>query len=322
MKKQTALLAILGLASGVFAQSTIIYSPAKAIKDQALSLKSWGSGTISETDEVAFEGVYSLRISMRNYFQGGSMNLERPIDLSQSFADSNNLLRFAVRVADSNLTLGGTGGGGGAPSAGGTGGGKGGGAAGGGAPTGGQGGGQTGTTASLAPEATQLRNLRVIVSTTDGKKSEIYLPINTVRLGGKTWIMAAAPLKAISGLSATNKMVNGIAVSGDAIATIYVGDVRVINDSTPINGEMEPNQTRNLALGDEIEFRGRGFGGASVLKYSWDFDSKDGIQVDAEGAVIKRRFRAPGEYTVTLTISDVYGLKAPYTTSVKLKVNP
>ena len=54
MKKQTALLAILGLASGVFAQSTIIYSPAKAIKDQSLSLKAWGSGTISETESAAY----------------------------------------------------------------------------------------------------------------------------------------------------------------------------------------------------------------------------------------------------------------------------
>jgi hypothetical protein len=97
--------------------------------------------------------------------------------------------------------------------------------------------------------------------------------------------------------------------------------MRVVNDTTPIRGDV--NQTNlNLALGDEIEFIAHGMGGSSVLKYTWDFDSADGIQVDAEGQVIKRKFRKPGDYTITLTVTDAYGLKAPYSTTIKAKVNP
>lgn len=326
MKKAMAAMTLAALAGAAFGQAMSLYSPVRSIRDQAISLRPWGSGTIGETDELAFEGTYSIRVSTRNYFQGGTMAMEKPVELAGAFGDKNNLLRFTVRVADVNLTLGGGGAGGGnAPRGAGAGGGAstGGGLAGGEeGRQGGAGGAASPPTSTLPPEATQLKNLRFIFSTSDGKKSEIYVPINTSRLGDRNWITVAVPLQAITGFEKTNKSVSGIGISGDAISTFYIGDIRVVNDSTPINGEMSPNQDRNLALGDEVEFRGRGFGGSSVLRYSWDFDESDGIQTDAEGAVIKRRFRRPGTFTVTLTITDVYGLKAPYTTKVKVKVNP
>jgi PKD repeat protein len=78
----------------------------------------------------------------------------------------------------------------------------------------------------------------------------------------------------------------------------------------------------NLALGDTVTFTATGDGGSSILKYSWDFDSADGIQTDAEGRSVQRRFRKAGDFVITLTISDYYGLKAPYTATVKVKVNP
>jgi hypothetical protein len=123
-------------------------------------------------------------------------------------------------------------------------------------------------------------------------------------------------------------MVKEIAFAGDSSATFYVGDLRVINDTTPITGEGKIDRT-NMALGDEATLSAYGYGGSSVLKYEWDFDS-DG-QADAEGPSIKHKFRtAPSgvtghegwDQTVTLTISDVYGLKQPYKTQFKVHVNP
>jgi hypothetical protein len=102
---------------------------------------------------------------------------------------------------------------------------------------------------------------------------------------------------------------------------LYVGELRVVNDTTPITGE--PNlRTLNLALGDEVAFSASGYGGSTILKYSWDFDDKDGIQEDAVGQSVRHKFRKPGPYTVTLTISDAYGLKKAYTTTIKATVNP
>jgi|CXWL01.1.fsa_nt_gi hypothetical protein len=318
----------IGMLAATAAAQHAIYTPVRTLKDQSMNLRAWGSGTISETDELAYEGTYSIRVSTRNFFQGGTVLLEKPSDLAADFSDKNNLIRFTIRVADANLTLGGGGGGtagdggerGGAR--GGVGGLGGAGGAGGAGGIGGAGGARPGPTATINPEAMNLKNLRFIFTTSDGKKSEVYVPINTTKAGERNWITVAVPLQSITGLDKSNKAITGIGISGDAISTFYVGDIRIVNDSTPISGEMIPNQERNLALGDEVEFRGLGFGGSSVLKYSWDFDDKDGIQNDAEGQQIKRRFRLPGTYKVTLTITDVYGLKKPYSTTVQLKVNP
>ena len=151
-------------------------------------------------------------------------------------------------------------------------------------------------------------------------KSEAYVNVGT-NSGDKAWKGISVPLNAITGLARTNKIVRDIAFSGDATATFFVGEIRVVSDTTPITGEVNVREV-NLALGDELELKGTGFGGASILKYSWDFDDKDGIQEDAEGQVVKRKFRVPGKYTVTLTITDQYGLKKPYKTSLKVTVNP
>lgn len=321
----------LGIVVAGVASAQTIYIPNRKISDQGINLKGWGSGTISETDEVYVEGAYSLQVTTRNYFQGGLINLAKPVDLSGAFSDKNNLLRFAIRSSGEKpkfaTTVGRPGAGGGPSSAGsGAGGGGlaggegGGGGAAGGRDGGAQGGGSTtpqGTT--IATDAV-LRTLRLVVTTTDGLKSEAYLNIRST--GAEAWRNFSLPLGAIKGFDRTNKSIQSIAISGDAISTFWVGDIRVVNDTTPISGEMNHKSDMNLALGDEREFVAYGFAGSTPLKYTWDFDDSDGIQVDAEGQTVKYKFRRPGTFKVTVTVSDAYGNKKPYTTSVKVTVNP
>ncbi len=329
-------IALCGIAS-----AQTLYIANKGIKDQGIALKGWGSGTISETDETAFEGVYSLRISTRNYFQGGILNLASPVDLSTAAADKNNLLRFAIRSSGDKPVainagggLAGAGGaasgpgrsGGGLAGAGGAGGGggeTGGGAGGGGGRQGGGrlgGGAGGGSTPAVATSDAILKTLRLVITTTDGKKSEAYMSVKAT--GAEAWRSFSLPINAIAGFNKTNKTISSIAVSGDATATFYVGDIRVINDTTPITGEMSQKNDMNLALNDERDFTGYGFAGSTPLRYTWDFDDKDGIQVDAEGQTIKHKFRKQGTFTVTLTISDLYGNKPAYTRTIKVTVNP
>ena len=164
----------------------------------------------------------------------------------------------------------------------------------------------------------------MIVTTTDGKKSEVYVPANTSAATDEGWKTVAIPLQAITGFDRTYKTIQSIAISGNTTSTFYVGDLRIIDDSTPIRGEINPDvREQNLALGDEVTLSATGFGGASILRYTWDFDDRDGIQVDAEGQTINPEDSAkPGTFVVTLTISDFYGLKPPYTTTMKITVNP
>ncbi len=309
------------IAGSATAQS--LYQPNRKIAEQGISLKGWGSGTISESDEQKFEGVYSLCVTTRNYFQGGMINMTAPVDLSSAYSDKNNLLRFAIRSSGekpkfASATGGGTSGG--APGIGGAGGGggasgfDGGGGGGGGRPGGGQGGAATTT---LTTDAI-LRTVRLVVTTSDGLKSEAYMSVRAT--GAEAWRSFSLPLNGISGFERTNKMIQSIAISGDALSTFWVGDIRVINDATPITGEMNFKSDLNLALGDEREFQAYGFAGSTPLRYEWDFNG-DGLY-DAEGSAVKYKFRKDGAFKVTLTILDAYGNKKPYSTSVNVKVNP
>lgn len=322
-------LGLIALASvmvgAVHAQS--IYVPNTSIKEQGVSLKGWGSGTIAETDEVASEGAFSLRVTTRNYFQGGIIQLATPVNLSSAYGDANNLLKFTIRSSGEKprfatsvgggTTSGGgpTAGGAGAGGAGGGGGGQGGQRDGGGGAAGG-GGTQTGTAAT---SEVPLRNVRMVITTTDGKKSEAYLSVRAT--GAEAWRNFSMPLQAIIGFDKTNKTIQSIAISGDAISTFWVGDIRVINDATAITGEMNFKDPLNLATGDEREFIAYGFAGSTPLKYTWDFDDRDGIQVDAEGQAVKFKFRRPGKFNVTVTIADLYGKKQPVTKTVEVTVN-
>lgn len=177
-----------------------------------------------------------------------------------------------------------------------------------------------GGTGATAPV---LKQLRLIVTTSDGKRSEVYVPANTSSASDQGWTTVAIPLQAISGFDRTNKAVSAVAISGNTTATLYVGDIRVVDDSTPITGDTNVSSGElNAALGDEYTLTGYGSGGSSILRYTWDFDDRDGIQVDAEGQSVNRKFRKPGTYVITLTISDYYGLKQPYSKTIKVVVNP
>lgn len=106
----------------------------------------------------------------------------------------------------------------------------------------------------------------------------------------------------------------------DTIGTVYVGDMQILKDETPIYAEPSVREM-NLALGDQVTISGMGYGGSSPLKFSWDFDKTDGVTADAEGQAITRRFRKPGVYIITLTVSDVYGLKKAHTSEITVTVN-
>jgi hypothetical protein len=176
--------------------------------------------------------------------------------------------------------------------------------------------------------------MRVVIATTDGMKSEAYIPAATTVGVDRGWKQAGIPLQAIRGFDKSNKVIKNISFSGDVSTAFYLGDIRVINDRTPIRAETT-FRTALCSVNDVLTFSASGYGGSSILKYSWDFDNADGIQNDAEGATVKYKFRTAsndlknpstmrpnGEFTITLTVTDSFGLKDPYTTTIKVKVNP
>lgn len=327
--KTLATLSLAALASSM-ALGQVIYSPTVALPDQNITLSPWGSGTIAETNEMALEGTTSIRVSSRNFFQGGIMQFGNPVNLAAATADKSNLFVITLQSQTANTTLGGGGGagvaggglgvagGGGGLASGGGRGGAGGGLAGGGA--GQTGGGQQTTGQQVTIDAT-LTKVRCIVTTTDGWKSEVYIDMTSALADAKGWKSVGVPLVGITGFERTNKIVKSIAFSGDTIGTFYVGQLKIVNDTTPLY--VEPSiREANLALGDTLTLVGYGSGGSSQLRYTWDFDDKNGVDVDAEGQTVTRTFRKDGVYTITVTVHDQFGLKKPYSTTLKVTVNP
>lgn len=267
---------------------SVLYTATNSAKDQKIVLRGWGSGTISETDEVSLQGNRSLRISTRNLYQGGIMQYNQPINLTERFLDKASLLRVTFFVPATSLVLGA---------------------------------GRAQTAGNAAGES-GVTELRMVITTTDGKFSEMFIPVETTFAAERGWKRAAFPLSAIAGFDRTNKIIKSIQLSADATTSLYLGDLRVVTDETPITGELFGGEKLNLALGDEITLKAAGIAGPSILKYEWDFDAADGIQVDAEGQVVNRKFRKPGTFIVTVTISDLYNLKEPFKATMEVKVNP
>jgi hypothetical protein len=317
LKRVSTVLLLAAVAGYAAAQGTVLYAPVRDIKDQGIQLQRWGSGTISQTDETAYEGTHSLRVSSRNFFQGGILHWERPVDLGKDFSDKSNMLRVVFKLAEGGvISPGGGGDRGGDPGLSGSA--SSGRPPGQGGPPGLSGMGNMGGGGSVQAGLDQLR---VIITTTDGKRSEAYVPASAGFTEERGWNSVAIPLQAIRGFDRTNKIVKSVALAPDQTATFYLGDLRVVNDTTPLRGEISPISL-NIGAGQEVRLTATGSGGASILRYTWDFgDGTDGDQVDAEGQVITRRFRKPGTYTITVTISDFFGLKQPYKTTIRAVVN-
>ena len=162
-----------------------------------------------------------------------------------------------------------------------------------------------------------MENLRLVITTTDGKRSEALIP---VRSAGK-WVQAGIPVSMIPGFAKTNRTIQTIALSADAPTYFYVGEIKVTQDVSPIQGQIH-NTALNVGKGTEIVLQSTAEGGATPLVFIWDFNSTDGLQEDAMGQSVVHKFRQPGTFKVTLTVKDIYGLKTPWVGTLDVTVNP
>ena len=299
-----ALLAVCGLTFG-----QTIYTPNSSLEDQKITLKYWGSGTVAESDQLAYDGTTSIRVSSRNFFQGGIIIFDEPRDLSIPASNRDNMFHITIQSPDSGTTF--------TPA-------RDSGATASGSTSGlqvGEGPGTRSRGSAINYEDLTLRTVRCVITTTDNMKSEVYIDLTSAIPNTRGWKQVGIPLVSIPGFDKTNKIIKSLAFSGDTFGTFYIGEIKIVNDTTPLY--VEPNYHElNLALGDEITLAAFGSGGSTMLRYTWDFDDADGVDVDAEGMVIKRKFRKDGYFTITLTVHDAYGLKKPYSTTIKVVVNP
>lgn len=291
--------------AGRSAQATIqqIYSSSKPLTEQNLELKRWGGGSIVESGKVVYQGKRALSIESRNYFQGGMLAFPKPLDWSSARKDSSNELRFTFFVQNPNSVIQ-----------------------------------KTSKNVVLRTRThdqhvanrqvrtivkPKVKQLRIVVTTTDAKKSEFYIPVDASQPTTKSgWRTIAVPLQSIHGFGVSNQTVSGLTLSTDNISTLYIDDVRIVTDEVPLTGEAKP-ASAELHAGDQLTFSAVADGGLSPIVFRWDFgEDSNGLQIDAEGARVRHRFKKAGNYKVTLTIADRFGYKKPYQQVIPVTVTP
>ena len=320
-----------GLAGAGFADATLYAG--QPTENAGITLRSWGAGSIEDSTETTFVGSRSIKVLTRGVLSGGWVAFNTPVDLRADLNAPDKVMRFTLRFA-------GTGGGAGGPqSPGGLG--SPGGAPRGGPGFGGEGGGPEapggfggpGAPAGGAQTTTPtLRELRLIIETSDGKRTETVLPLQNLRTDESGWQSLSVPLRSIAGLRETNGQIAKIGFFGDATGVFYIGEIRTLSESGPIQGYMAIQNTfgsvftsrsqerLSIASGDELIFFGVAENVSTPVEYRWSFGD-DPSQVDGMGQVVRRRFPKRGNYTVHLTIADPQGVRPPATARIQIQVN-
>ncbi|HLK59291.1 MAG TPA: PKD domain-containing protein, partial [Chthonomonadaceae bacterium] len=289
-----------------------------------------GSGTIAEDNKVLYSGTESLRLVTHGLYQGAGITFMNPVNLGQYVANKSAYLQFAlIPPADPNTTtaggkFGSSGGFPGFPGQGGKGGTLGGPPAGGfpGGPPGGGPGGSPGSSGSFAgfgkngngasstkfQKSHTLEHIRLLMVTTGNKTLEVLLPMNYA-VDDNQWKLLNLPVSAIPGLKAEDGQIKEIRLFGDAIGTLYLGKISVVGDASKITVDAQDEKIVNPNVKYRYTVNARG--GLTPLQFSWDWDDRDGIQDESQGRAPTHIFRKSGDFKVTVTVTDPYGIKAP-----------
>ena len=309
--------------------SLVIYR-GEDVKISGVVIAGYGSGTIEESSTQVYGGASSLKIATHGAYQGGSITFAKPADVGSYVANKFAYLQFDILLQDALAPTTA------APSSSSSGSsqnsyaqftsGRGkGGFGGGGAAAGGTGG--AAATRLNYDRERKISSFRTVLTTSSGKKHEFLLDMKYA-VDDNNWKQLNIPISKIPGLEATDGQITAIQLFGDAPGTFFLGNISVTEDSTPITLD-EIGEKSAVAKLDVYTYRASARGGATPLLYSWDWDASDGIQEEAEGRAVLHAFRKASTvgtvnkpYIVTLTVRDLYGIKAPVSTTFKVYVTP
>ena len=349
MKKTIFALLFLLLTLPVFAVPETVLFAGKTAAQSQITVAPWGGGSGTESTEVFLFGGHSLKLTTLDLYQGARVTFNAPVALTPDVAGSvfQITLRRGAPVLhyDPRLLLdaatattaapsgpanpGSMNFPGGYPGQGafGPGGFSGGGQ--GGYPGGGRRRGNRsygGVQVADAPISIPLvENLRFLFTLADGRQADILRPYPQSADGtlGEGWYSIAVPvslLKFSGGNAAATQsnVLQSVTVGGDQFGVFYIGRLRLATDTAPLTVSIEGQDT--AAPGQPITLRAKLGDTLSALKYDWNFDG--GTADPATGAVVTPEFATAGhDYTVTLTVTDLDGIKKAAQATKKIHIS-
>lgn len=290
--------------SRVQAREVMVYS-GDSISSLGITLQSYGSGTSTENTQNGVIGTRSIQVTTTGLYAGGLISFAKPIEIADpSTIAKDDYLEFIIKfgattplgLTYSNRAPTGTGEYLPLPSD-----------------------AYTGEDLSELPLVPKARHLRVILYSSDGRVVSHTEIICNKPADEQGWYSVSLPLAAF-GLTSASKgfPLIRIAVAADYPDTLWIGEIHVVTDDTPIYveslGDLQP------AAGDQMVLMGHAEAGRTPVVFSWDFNAKDGIQQDAVGQVVEVVYKNAGNYKITLTAKDPDGIKKPASTQTEVEV--
>ncbi|MFQ3548414.1 MAG: PKD domain-containing protein [Armatimonadota bacterium] len=281
------ILSIFIFCSGVYAQGTnkkVLFEGAE-LSVTGIGTSSWGTGSAEQSTEQVFTGGRSIKITTQSYFAGGQLQFANPIDLKEESKDPNRYLMmvfFFKEVVPID-------------------------------PTGGY-----AYYYDIEPYTVPItQRVRVILVSDKGKMvatEQFTNPLDP----DDNWVRMAIPLSRFNVEGEESFKLSKMIITSSVPATMFLGELSVLTDTEPIIVEKLENRT--VSPGDIIFIMANAKAGFSSLKYSWDFDASNGIQQEWTERIARYIYTRPGEYTITLTVSDADGIKEPVTVTCVISV--
>lgn len=284
----TTAAAVAVIASGAFAKSDDVYIyKGEPVSQSGISLGSWGSGIAAESNEKILTGSKSIKIVSQSLYAGGRIDFAEPVPIFKDGIDPKRYLLFTFFFNEQQTID---------PAA--------------------------NTTWAWDVESYKIpvaAKVRFVFIGDNGQSLSVEEPTNEVD-PDDNWVRIAVPLAKFKGIEGVTEFnLKRLLVFTDVMGTIFLGEVKLVTDNAPIKVDSLSKQV--IAIYDEQFWTARAQAGVSSLKYSWDFDDKNGIQEESTGKIGRYVYTQSGDYTVTLTVSDADGLKTPVTVTTTVSVN-
>ncbi|MHB9037722.1 MAG: PKD domain-containing protein [Armatimonadota bacterium] len=273
----TVAIALLAVAAcGETKDEAYIYK-GSPLSQEGIDVGSWGSGKAVESKKKVLTGGNSIEVTTQGYYAGGKIDFSKPATLFTGTPDNSRYLVFTFFFNDVKSVD---------PAAG------------------------TGYSFEVEPYTVpKVSKIRFVFSSEDGSSMSIEEPTGQLD-PDDNWVRIAVPLAKFHLAEGANDFkMKRLLIFSDLPSTFYLGEIKLVTDKTPIKADSIGSQT--VAIQDNVFIVSEAEGGVSTLKYSWDFDSRNGIQEELTGKVAHYVYTRGGDYTVTLTVSDVDGLKKP-----------
>ncbi len=269
---------------------------------KAIDLGPWGSGEIELSDSQTLADRDTLAVTTNGYHEGGRLDLKQPVDFTAFGADPIQTQLIIVAKAKEPEQVWPYGGyrlPGAAPIM-----------------PGGRGFG----TAAVSQPPEPIDRIRVVLVTDKGQLSSGGLLLDPNLPFEDDWVQIRVVLSDFARPEdLQGATLQRVVITGNHEGIVYVGDLKIIQEDTPLVADIEGAAWHTVRAGQVMQFSAKPQHEGVKASYQWDFDDLNGLGIDGYGQEASYQFPEAGYYVVTLRVADFNGQLQPRMDTIRVK---